>query len=638
MSSIDKYVEGEARSCNPRVQVRKEFGRIKGYIGTTKVFDIADREGYLSEREKSIIHSGIRAYELQDEEYRRREAIRVENERIAVRTELKQNVNTARQALNTAYRSAMQSYSAVANNLNFSASISKHQGYNLNAYKTKALQLEQRVRNGLSAIESDYQTKLQRLNDFEADIDDSASTQVYAQQGKSLRQLSTNISGVTIPVEEIGQMRLEIEKLEEALTKVSGIEIELKKIPNQGLSGSLAHNAIEAIHNQSIGSLQDMDQLMSRVQEQLAKIREVEFHQKTADRSDTIAKLDGIVKSCSVVRSYVVEQHYEAATYRSEIVHAANRVLNAYTELRNAKYTTCDQEKMENACSIAQGILIGKESDERVLRDLERLLDQYEVYKRDDLLQADNYADYCSKVEELTMRGMLLSEIEAFDPHAYEKQKKRLLKSLLEQDVQETISKTRTTFLMACKAMEDMGYVMLQYDMGNEEKEVEGVNDALACEATYVIPGCEGVVWRLFASDCNVSRKLVGVVRPDGRATPVETVRAVAKKVEDNGEINEFFSRYSEACGTELTVLEAVDTDTEGSDEVIANNSFSLAAEGEAYFDKLVSSGDAAARQKWKTAVPKNATVVVTVTDKKESDRRSECSNCHQRIQAKRKK
>ena len=41
MSSIDKYVIQEAQSIDPRVTVVNLFGRIKGYIGGVKVFDIS---------------------------------------------------------------------------------------------------------------------------------------------------------------------------------------------------------------------------------------------------------------------------------------------------------------------------------------------------------------------------------------------------------------------------------------------------------------------------------------------------------------------------------------------------------------------------------------------------------------------
>lgn len=638
MSSIDKYVESEARECNPNVRVRNEFGRIKGYIGNTKVFDIADRYGYLNESEKSIIQQGIRAYELQDEEYRRREAMRLENERVAACTALRQSVNAARQALNTAHHNAMQAYSNAVAGLDLSSEISRLQGFNLDGYKERATQLEQRIRSGSSAIESDYQAKLGAINQFERSINDNASTQEFAQKRQSLQRLSTNISNVNLPTHEVDQFRAEVNKLEDSLGKLREIENQLKKIEDRGLSGSIAYNARQAIRNERISSLEDVDRLIGRVQGQMEEIRSLEYQQKTAEHTNKLAVLDGITKSCMQLRSYVIEQHYEVANFRSEIAHAANAVLASYTELRNAEYTTCSEDRIDTACSIAQELLVNANADERTLHDLEHLLNEYEIYKRDDLLQKDNYTDYCKKVEELTTRGASFDEIEAFDPLHYENQKLRLLDELLKQDVREAISRTRTTFIMACKAMEDMGYSMLHYNMGDEELEEDGANDALACEAVYVIPGCEGVVWRLVASDCNISRKLVGVVRPDGRATPIETVREVAKKVEDTGEINQFFSTYAEASGAPMTVIEAVDSDTEGSNEVIRSNSFQLEAEGEAKFDALVASGDAAARQKWKTATPKRASATVAVSEAKENTRKKEKSKCHQQLQAKRMK
>ena len=68
MSSIDKYVVGEARRYNPNVSVSTYNGRIVGSVNGTVVFDIADRYGYLSDSERSIIRNAMHEYDLERQE------------------------------------------------------------------------------------------------------------------------------------------------------------------------------------------------------------------------------------------------------------------------------------------------------------------------------------------------------------------------------------------------------------------------------------------------------------------------------------------------------------------------------------------------------------------------------------------
>ena len=618
MSSIDKYVISEARACNPQVRVVNAGGRIRGYIGMTKVFDMADRHGYLNDTERSIIQNGIHAYEVRAEEERRREEQRLEAERVAARQALKQSMQTAQDALERSHQTALHAYREACSGLNLTEAVSGIKGYNLSGFSERARTLEARVRSGADTIESEYRSKKGELDRLRGELREDGSTQSFQQLQSQLRRTSTSVSNVTFPTAEVNRMREEITQLKNALPQLDAIQRELKQISG-GLAGSMAQNAIQTLQNQSIGSLEDVSNLILQVQGQIAQIREVEFRQQTEERADRLAKLEGIARACTQLRDYVVKQEYEAFSYREEIVQTANRVMSAYNELLTAPYTTCDKNTIDNVLAWTQGTLLDAASDERTLRELEQLLDDYEIHRRNDLLQSDNYADYCRNVNELVERGMALEEISAFDPHGYEAQRRGLMQALLEQDYVEGVSRTRTTYVMACKAMEDMGYAMLHYDLGDEEKDIR---DALACEAIYVIPGCEGVAWRLTVSDCDVRRELIGIVRPDGRATPVETVHEVAQKIESSGEINEYFSRYAAYSGDQLSIAGAVDSDTEGADEVIESARFQLTGEGERRFDALVATGDESARQKWSTTRRQAAVKTVTVSDKKQDDRR----------------
>ncbi len=633
MSSIDKYVEGEARACNPNVRVETRCGRIVGYIGNTKVFDIADRYGYLNDKERSIIRNSIRAYEEENQERIRREQVRLENERISARNDLHKDIVAVRKAVTESHDSVVRLNASLGSTSELEEALSKIQGCNISAYEERIHSVQCKVRSSLERIEREYQQKLREIDAIEKSVSDDSDIQAYLDCRNRVRKVQTEISTVSLPVDEINQLREEIDRLAEAVTQIKEIEVQLTKVEKSGLVGTIAETALKEIRQYRIASLDDVNRLLLRIQEQLSEIHNVEFRERTAERADEIAVLEGVVKACVQLRKYVIEQSYEAATYKTEIVATANRVINAFSELRVADYTTCSQERITEVLSTVQEILMSKASDATTLDFLRGMLDESDQYRSNDLLQADNYKEYCKKVSELIARGISLDEIEAFDPFAYETQRQILNNQLLHQDVIEAISRTRTSFLMACKAMEDMGYSMLHYNMGGDDENM----DALACEAIYVIPGCEGVVWQVIVSDCNICRKLIAIQRTDGRSTSVERVKEVAEKIENSGEINEFFSRYAEADGGELSVTAAVDTDTAGSEETIrSNGAFQLNAEGEAYYDELVKSGSAEQRAHWATKISGNSHTQAVTAKTGSSARAQESERCHQNIVARR--
>lgn len=626
MSSIDKYVIGEARECNPNVRVVKVCGRITGYIGMKKVFDIADRHGYLSENERTIIRESICAYDEERLERERRKQARLENERKIAQAAFQRNVLLAKDAITESYQSAIKMFAQMSDTTSTSSKLAKLSRFRVSAYATRIRDIEEKMLACKMRMEQDYQTQLSQINRIEMNVRDDSATQEYIYQANQLRQVRTTIVTANIPLEEIRQLEGELDKLTDVLNKVKIIEADLRKIPNVGMAGAISQSAIQEIDGHEIKSLEDVDHLLMTLQKKTADIKLVDFRNRTQERADQIALLDGIVRACSQLRAYIVEQNYVAESHRNEIVEVAHAVASQYSQLSMAEYTTCSKERIEQISNIVQEVLISTKSDEQTLATLRRFLDEGDRYKRDDALQADHYSDYKLKTGELINRGCPIKDIERFDPFNYEEQRQRLNDLLLQQDVEEAISRTTTTFLMACKTMEDMGYCMLYYDMGGDNHE----GDALAHEAIYAVPGCDGVVFRLVVSDCNISRKIVGIQRTSGACTTVARVREVAGIIETDGEIEEFFSRYAETEGGELTVTSAVDTNTDGCDAVIeANGCFVLNEEGEAKFDEIVSTGTQQQRNKWETRVTQNVHHEVVTAKEGCSEREAESKLCY---------
>ena len=600
MSSIDKFVEGEARKCNPNVRVVNSGGRIRGYIGDVTVFDIPDRHGYINSEETRLVRNGIRAYEEEQKEAEKRERARIEAERVAAIKALRTAVSQTKGALDRSYENAMRTYETAVSEVKLSKMLGEIKGVDVSAFETKIKQLEARMRETASEIDREYNERKEVIRRFEESVSDSLTAIECDQKRQRLKNVGTEIVGVQLPVAEIRRLEAELEKL---AASVKSLESELTTLSS--ISGStrireMIASVVSSARSAEIRSLDDIEKVIVEVSRSVADIAEMASREENAENLDRISLLNGIISSCEQLRDYVVEQNYTAVSCRQDIIEVAGAVTRVYVELREADYTTCQDERISQVLSMVQEVLIGDYSDSETLSRLREVFDEGAEYKRDDALQADNYADYVSKTSELLERGCDPARIDAFDPFAYEVQCQKLNEMLYVQDVKEGISKTRTTFVMACKAMEDMGYRPVYCDIGEDD---EG-EDALAAEAIYAIPGCEGVVWKIIASECGISRSIIGIERTSGATTSVERVMEVAQIIEADGEIEEYFERYRDYDGGTLEVVGAVDTITEGSEEAIkANGCFQLGKVGEQTYNEIMAEATAAQRSKWRSKV-----------------------------------
>ena len=117
MSSIDKFVKNVACGLDRRVRVINSFGRIKGYIGTVKVFDIADRHGYIDSDEREAVEEGIRYYHLNEARLREEEARRRAEEE---RRRIEEKRRRDEEARQTALRKLRESIERKKSSVNIS--------------------------------------------------------------------------------------------------------------------------------------------------------------------------------------------------------------------------------------------------------------------------------------------------------------------------------------------------------------------------------------------------------------------------------------------------------------------------------------------------------------------------------------
>ena len=614
MSSIDKYVESEARSINPHIRVQKVLGRIIGTIRGKVVFNIADRYGYLSDSERAQIRNSINMYEEEQREQARMEVQRRENERCEARDRLKQEMRRMQSNLQQSYANAESLYRRAIRSADLSAEMKELQGYNVQPYQERVDKLKAKVEAGLEQMQADYQAKSQELQRRASSIRDNSEKSVYEEQLRELRRVASSVSTSAINADEIEELKDELRQVSTMLKEVRKIEKNLRTVRGDGAIANIVKAALQEIQESRIASVEDVKALLSSLEDWLSLVDNLQFESRTAETARQVSTLRGdleAIKALRVTLANYRKKEYRLISYREQIEEMAKKVLRSYASLEDAEYTTCTQERMQSVRDEVQAILVNGDSDEATLRLLEKRRDEAARYATEDRMQQENYADYKAKRQELLDGGMELKDIEPFDVKDYDKQKERLNGLLVAQDLERIAFSTRRGFYSACEAMDRMGYKMLASDWGiAEEGEDKSVAEqkALACEGVFVIPGCDDVLLQIIVSDGSMYRRLIGVQKTDGTSTSVDRIKEVAKQLEDTEEMQVFLDRYEEIDCSRVSIEGAVDLDSSNCDEQIeANGVRILTAEEEKFMAELVALGDEAQKQQWASKQQKTA-------------------------------
>ena len=148
MSSIDKYVAGEARKYNPDVVVEHINGRLVGKINGREIFSIADRYGYLNKEEESIIKSSMLRFEEEE-----KERIRIEKEqcRLAL-NKLHREIETAKEDLTSTASIALNSIMSMRQELEEDRFINSEYSIDISIYRNKINQIFSYLENSLFHI------------------------------------------------------------------------------------------------------------------------------------------------------------------------------------------------------------------------------------------------------------------------------------------------------------------------------------------------------------------------------------------------------------------------------------------------------------------------------------------------------
>ncbi|MDR2091172.1 MAG: hypothetical protein LBP62_05925 [Clostridiales bacterium] len=527
--------------------------------------------------------------------------------------------------LETSFINVKKIYDDREKSLGFDEVFKTLESYNVEAYRSRANGLKQKISDGKSALQKDYQKKSPEIESIGNKINDSSRAYACAEQTKALKKIDTMFAGYKLPEDEIRDFTEELNRLSTAIKNIELIKEKLEEMQSaDGFAGKIAKEAIKIIGQHPIASLSDVDTLISLLEYRLTESKDANFRINADKISGDISRLNGIIESCGRFRAYKVDSTYRARSYKDEIQTAAEKIISGYKGLDEAEYTTCENTKIAAAIKTAQEVSI-KIADDKITFDrLKRLIRDYETYKSDDDLLRPFYNNYEAKVKELKENGISIDDIGAFNPKNYDAQKRALNERLLKKDFNEAAAKTKETFVRAVQTMKESGYEMLLGDLDSDGD--SSAESMLAREAIFVKPGCDGVVWRILAYDCNMRRSIMGIERISGTLTSDARIKEIAKIDENDGGAKDFFEKYNKNCGENSKVTEAYDIDTEGCDERIKEiGHYRLTEESEKLFDELINNGTKEDRARYAAKITAPIQVIA------ESRRRDDAENEKQR-------
>lgn len=591
MSSIDKYVEQEAKNIDPRISVCHEGTNIVGRINGQTVFSIQDRYGYLNSRESAIISES--AHRFQQEEREALERARAQQ----VKTELKNAIRTKLNRLNAGKTTAQMTTANFINETNSLSRQAASESFDLSVLTQQLASLSNAITQLGKNADFSYSEQIKRLNSISVKENDTLAT--YQSLLSRVKQIDSEID-----YDISSTVRQKLSQIKAILDEISRRSSQIKHRISQ-----LNELGVNFSSNVKISSVHDLDVLEEELHARIDEINAIKATKETAECLATIREINRTL-SHKEIGPYSVENEYAVITYKNEIAEISRNVRIAYGKLKTASetsFTTCSVDEINRVTAYLDELDVLNPDDEGTYNHLKSLMDKYRKYITEDENQQRNYRDYCAKVEELKQSGASEYEIERFNPHTYEsEQKSRIIQQLLEIDYDRSSRLAQQNITIAIDHFQNKGYLPIKIELG------AGGEDSLACEAVFAIPGCNGVVVQVVADENGISKKLLGIQRTNGRATPTERVMEVSRKLDADEDGFDDVNRLSEAG---FYVSSAVDSDTENAMNYIENNgSYSLTEEEETTYDDIHSNATPAAQQKWATNLATTTRITTTVT------------------------
>lgn len=593
MSSIDKGVEQVVNRMGRNVRVVKRGNVIYGYMNGEQVFSLADRYGYINDREEAIIRDGIRRY---DEEERRRQERREAERRAreeAIRRAREEEERRRREMLEAERRQAIANLKRAAEEKRreINGAISRRQeavraiesaaekrrkgiegmsrrasGLDFSTLLQRSAQTANRQRTAAEGETQKFRATTSQLDALTAQIKDNMTTEQANELLRRCRKVTLPaLSGEDAGYEN-GKFAEELSQIENGLNELLPAIGRLQEAGGANdETGIIAREAINSISLQTIGGAEDLAAVSATAEKRLSKIVEVMENNRTAEAVGKLSYLHGAVSACKKTQTMVAKSTYTANDFRGEIVQKATTALAGFRKLAEGEFSTCSKTRYAQATERLEGILLQDGVGEDVLREVEKLSAELSAYEEDVRLHAGEYEEYKALKERLIGYGLEEREIPAFDVKGYARQKQEFSARLAYEKREYEKSQLIMTDMHARSAMEQMGYEQFA-SVGDAEGYVR--------EALFTKAGYDGVLWQVISyANGSVSRRVIGVNKGETQ-TDKEYVKQVAAEMDEKGDQQRFLQLFKEETGSELRVTEAVEHDSENADEAIENNGF----------------------------------------------------------------
>lgn len=591
MSSIDKGVEQVVNRLGRNVRVVKFGSTIYGYMNGEVVFSLADRYGYINDREEQIIRDGIRRY---DEEARRRrerqeaerrareEAIRrareeaerqrremLERERRQALSDARAAVsakrNEAQSAMNKRSRLSEQVNNSATQRRNAIASLSKLSPMlDFSALTRRSAEEERKQRAVVEQEVSKCRQTLQEVEKLSALVTDGKTTEEYQSLAQRCRKITVAPTGDS-SVYENGKFLSEISDIQAVVRELSPAIRQLQELQNEeGEVGIIAKESLRSISSLTVGNVSDLTEIATIVESRLSKITESVESGRISEKVGKLSYLQGAISACKKTRELAANSTYTANDYRDEIVQKAYGVLAGFQQLAEQEFTTCSKLRLGQVADRLETILVeGK--GENVLAEVEKLGSELTEYTESDKLHVSEYEEYKTIVQKLKDYGVPAEEIEAFDVKNYTQQKRELSARIFQE---------RREFEKSQLIMTDMHVKSIMEEMGYEQFSTIGDAEGYVRESLFTKAGYDGVLWQVITyANGSVTRRVIGVNKGETQ-TDVAYVKEVAAEMERNNDPQEFITKFQEATGSTIAVTEAVEHDSEDAEEAIKRNGY----------------------------------------------------------------
>ena len=593
MSSIDKGVEQVVNRLGRNVKVVKRGNTIYGIMNGEVIFSLADRYGYINEREESIIRNGIRRYDeeervrrqrVQEEQRARREAIQrekeaaerqrqmmLEQERVAAHKALKNTISKKREELNRALEKCKKAQASINIGIKRREDAVKEIAglcsiIDLSQFSTQnsADALEQRAQVEKNAAK--YREKLSELDTFAKGVTANMTTSQYNKLNSKANKITAVLDGIGNAEYQNTKFLDELQAIKSGIKEILPAISELQSLANTpGEVGIVAREALSSISSGTVKSSEDIAAFAKIAESRLTKIAHLIEDEKISSDLSGIAVVKGAIAACQKTYEISVNSTYSIKDYRDEIESSANEIIIGYEELSTAEYSTCASERIVEIIRRLEDILERGEMGESVLREVEGFANELREYKASDEAHRSEYNEYLSIVGTLKEYGVSAEEIKKFDATNYSDQKKVLAAMVATEKREFERSQLIITDMQVKNVMEDMGYELFS-SIGDA--------DGYVREALFTKPGYDGVLWQVISyANGSVTRRVIGVNKGETE-TDIEYVKEVAAEMEKSSDPEEFVRRFRDESDSKITVTAATEHNSENADQIIKKNGY----------------------------------------------------------------